>query len=66
MNEYLVFVRGRPEPIRLSSAKYFWGVVKELNDTAIIGFCDESDADVARFPIAEVQAIVNAKYHKRV
>lgn len=60
MNEYLVFVRGRLEPIRVSAAKHFWGI---RGDTNIVGFFDESDAEVARLPIADVQAIVNAKHH---
>jgi len=61
MNEFLVFVRGRDEPIRFSAAKYhFW---PSENATIFVGFFDESDAAVARLPIGDVQAIVDAKYY---
>ena len=64
MTEYLVFVRGRSEPIRLSAAKYWWGANKDLGDINTVGFGDEGDALVAFFPFADVQAIVIAKHYK--
>jgi hypothetical protein len=63
MNTSFLFA-GRSEPIRLSAAKYWWDVLKDLGDTNIVAFGDERDALVALFPLADVQAIVIAKHYQ--
>jgi hypothetical protein len=62
MKEYLVFIRGRSEPIRLSAARFGWDT---RSDTNLLAFVDENDVEVARFPLAEVQGLVNAKHYTR-